>query len=388
MIINYPFPPHGQVIGSGAKKYRQCVTTLMDTTDPTVKFNESGESNWVEWFQSTIEPRWKEMQITGQFERMVETVKKNCGRGQYDCILGLSGGVDSSYLAYLAWKAGLRVLAMHTDAGWNSEIAVSNIERILQVTGFDLVTHVVDWPAMASVQKAFLEAGVPNMDIPQDHAIFAALYRTAAQHNIRFVLSGSNYASESILPRVWGHDALDLTHIKDVCASAFLQRPLDGFPTMGYMKYGVIYQGFRRMKIVRLLNTVPYARNDAIQTLEKEFKWRQYGEKHFESRWTRYFQGYFLPRRFGFDKRLCHYSSLILSGQITRSAALNAMAQQHYTPDMRQEDEDIILSKLNAAPSDIQRWLNQPRRPHEAFAHGGKMLRTLTSIRNHVLRRK
>lgn len=387
MSISYPFPPHGQVIGPGANNYRQCVTTLMDTTDPTARFSASGESHWVDWFRNTIEPRWQQMRQPGRFEQMVAAVKKNRGRGQYDCILGLSGGVDSSYLAYLAWKAGLKVLAMHTDAGWNSEIAVSNIERILQVTGFDLVTHVVDWPAMAAVQKAFLEAGVPNMDIPQDHAIFAALYRTAVQHNIRFVLSGSNYASESILPRAWGHDALDLTHIKDVCAAASLRRPLAGFPTMGYLKYGVVYQGIRRMEIVRLLNTVPYVRADAIQTLETEFKWRQYGEKHFESRWTRYFQGYFLPRRFGFDKRLCHYSSLILSGQITRPVALEAMKELHYTPDMRQEDEDIILSKLNAAPVDIERWLNQPRRPHEAFAHGGKMLRLLTSIRNKLLRR-
>jgi len=387
MSIFYPFSPHGEVIGPGARNYRQCVTTLMDTTDPTVRFSDSGDSHWVDWFRNAIEPRWKQMQLPGQLEKTVTEVKEHSGLGQYDCILGLSGGVDSSYLAYLAWKAGLKVLAMHTDTGWNSEIAVSNIERILQVTGFDLVTHVVDWPAMASVQKAFLEAGVPNMDIPQDHAIFAALYRTAARHNIRFILSGSNYASESILPRAWGHDALDLTHLKDVCAAASIRRPPAGFPTMGYLKYGVLYQGIRRMRIVRLLNTVHYARKEAIQTLECEFKWRQYGEKHFESRWTRYFQGYFLPRRFGFDKRLCHYSSLILSGQITKPEALSVMQKQHYPTSLRQEDEDIILSKLNASPADILRWLNQPRRPHETFAHGGKMLRLLTSIRSKVLRR-
>ena len=325
-----------KIIRPGEPGYQQCTVTIMDTTDPLISFDETGVSNWVYYFREKVLPRWKPEGNPAGFEALIKRIKED-GKGKdYDCALGLSGGVDSSYLAYIAKREGLRPLIVHTYAGWNSDVAVKNIENLIKACSFDLFTIVIDWDEMADLQRAFLRAGVPNQDIPQDHVIFAAFYGLAAKHHIKWVLSGHNYACESILPEAWGHNALDLRHIKAI-HRGFGNGRLPSFPLMSLTKYGLLYTLVRGMRVVKPLNLLPYTKAEAMQILGREFGWKYYGGKQFESRWTRFFQGWWLPSRFGFDKRLAHDLSEPDYGVVRSLAKLvlqemqtECYSEQHY----------------------------------------------------------
>jgi N-acetyl sugar amidotransferase len=339
----------------------------MDTTDPEITFDDNGASNWVKYYQECVLPQWNPVGDPVAFAAMIRQIKQDGAGKDYDCAIGLSGGVDSSYLAFIAKREGLRPLIVHADVGWNSNIAVRNIENIVEKCGFDLFTVVIDWDEMGDLQRAFLRAGVLNQDIPQDHAIFAAFYGLAAKHRIKWVLSGKNWATESILPSAWGgYDAMDSHHLNAI-HSRFGERPLKSLPRMSYAKYGLEYTLLRGMKVVKPLNLLPYSKPEAIKTLEREFGWQYYGGKHFESRWTRFYQGWWLPTRFGYDKRLAHYSSLILSGQISRDEALKEMQKNSYTNEMMEEDRDLILKKLGMSRDEWESLLAAPTRSHDEF---------------------
>jgi len=357
--------------------------TLMDTTDPEITFDDAGMSNWVHYFNNQIRTWWDPQGNKDAFHALIKRMKEDGKGKEYDCALGLSGGVDSSYLAYLVKREGLRPLIVHTDAGWNSDIAVRNIENIVKTCGYDLFTIVIDWDEMADLQRSFLRSGVPNQDIPQDHVIFAAFYGLAAKHGIKWVLSGRNMASESILPKAWGHNALDLRHLNAI-HRRFGERKLGKFPRMSLAKYGILYSALKGMRVAWPLDLVAYDKSAAMGILEKEFGWKYYGGKHFESRWTRFFQGWWLPSRFGFDKRLAHLSSLILSGQMTREAALEEMKQEYYTDTMMREDRDLILKKLNLTMDEWQHILDTPLRSHYDYPTSDWMTRTLSLGRNIV----
>jgi len=370
-----------KIIRPGEPGYRQCAITIMDTTDPDINFDGAGVSNWVYYFRKQILPKWNPSGNSAAFAALMERIKAD-GRGKdYDCALGLSGGVDSSYLAYIAKREGLRPLIVHTDAGWNSDIAVRNIERIVKKCGFDLFTLVIDWNEMADLQRAFLRAGVPNQDIPQDHVIFAAFYGLAAKHRIKWVLSGRNNACESILPRAWGHNALDLRHLTAI-HRRFGEKPLGKFPRMSLVRYGLFYTVLGGMRVAQPLNLLPYNMTEAMRILESEFNWKYYGGKHFESRWTRFFQGWWLPTRFGFDKRLAHLSSLILSGQLTREAALQEMKAECYSQSMMEEDRDLILKKLRMSPVEWEQVLATPLHSHYEYSTSDLTTKSLTVARN------
>jgi N-acetyl sugar amidotransferase len=372
-------------IRPGEPGYQQCSVTIMDTTDPGITFDDSGASSWVQYYRDNVLPKWKPEGDADAFNALIQRIK-NDGKGkEYDCALGLSGGVDSSYLAYIAKREGLRPLVVHTDAGWNSDIAVSNIEKIVKTTGFDLFTVVIDWDEMADLQRAFLRSGVPNQDIPQDHVIFAAFYGLAAKRGIKWVLSGHNYACESILPPSWGYDALDIRHLTGI-HKKFGERPLGSFPRMGRVRYGLLYTLLRGMCIAKPLDLLPYQRAEAMQTLEREFDWQYYGGKHFESRWTRFFQGWWLPAKFGYDKRLAHLSSLILSGQMTREAALLEMSTVSYTQSMMEEDRDLVLKKLAMPKAEFDRIMEAPPHAHSEYPQSIWLTKAMTLGRN-VLRR-
>lgn len=374
-----------KIIRPGEPGYRQCAITIMDTTDPDISFDGAGVSNWVHYFREQILPKWDPRGNPAAFSALMERIKAD-GRGKdYDCALGLSGGVDSSYLAYIVKREGLRPLIVHTDAGWNSDIAVRNIERIVKKCGFDLFTLVIDWNEMADLQRAFLRAGVPNQDIPQDHVIFAAFYGLAAKHRIKWVLSGRNNACESILPRAWGHNALDLRHLTAI-HRRFGEKPLGKFPRMSLARYGLLYTILGGMRVAQPLDLLPYNKTEAMRILEREFDWQYYGGKHFESRWTRFFQGWWLPTRFGFDKRLAHLSSLIMSGQITREAALQEMKSECYTQSMMEEDRDLILKKLSMSPAEWAQIIEAPLRSHYEYPTSDLVTKSLTVARN-TLRR-
>jgi N-acetyl sugar amidotransferase len=367
----------------GEPGYQQCTATIMDTTDPEIRFNEAGVCHWVTEVFPRYRQVWNPEGNQEAFERTIRQIKQDGAGKKYDCILGLSGGLDSSYLALIARRAGLKPLLIHTDTGWNTELAVSNIEKIIKHCGFDLHTHVINWREMADVQRAFLRAGVNNQDIPQDHAIFAALYAFATRHGIKWVLNGSNFAGESVLPPAWGFPARDVRHIKAV-HRRFGEGPLGSFPRMGNLKYGLIFVLLRGMRVAKLLNHVPYHRQKAIDELTKEMGWRYYGSKHYESRWTRYFQGWWLPTKFGYDKRLAHFSSLILSGQITREEALHEMEHDHYPERVRLEDQEFIIKKLDMKEAEFHDLLKAPVHSHYDYPNSDKLTRLTSRFRHYL----
>lgn len=355
-----------KVFPFGHPNYRQCTQTLMDTTDPDITFDPDGVCNHVKHKFALISSKWNPAGDAEAFHLLINRIKREGIGKRYDCILGLSGGLDSSYLALLAWKYGLRPLVMHADTGWNTELAVKNVESIVDRCGFDLHTHVINWNEMRGLQTAFLRAGVPNQDIPQDHAIFAALYNCAAKANIKWVLNGSNFASESILPKAWGYDARDLFHLKSI-HRRFGNEPLGKFPRMGHFSFLLRFKLLKSMKVVKLLNYIKYVQKDAIDELKTEMGWRDYGAKHHESRWTRYFQCHFLPRRFGYDKRIAHLSSLILSKQLSKSQAQVEFSKNNYADCTKMEDEEIISRKLGLTQSQFEAYMQLPKHSHQEY---------------------
>ena len=327
----------------------------MDTTDPDITFDEKGICNHCRSFEKYTKPFWKPgtEKSSNELKNIIKIIKEAQKDQEYDAIIGLSGGVDSSYLAYWAAKeAGLRLLAVHVDGGWNSELAVQNIEKIVKTLNIDLYTDVIDWEAMRDVQLAFFKAGVANQDTPQDHAFFASLYNFAIRHNIRYVLNGSNIATESILPTSWGHEAMDASQIKAICRK-YAGKKWKKFPLVSFFKYYLYFPYIKKMEIIRPLNYLNYNKDKAIEILEKEIGWKYYGGKHYESRFTKFFQGYWLPEKFGFDKRKAHLSSLILSDQITRDEALKELQKSPFDKKFLQEDIDYIAKKLEISTEEF-----------------------------------
>lgn len=349
------------------RPYRMCVRCVMDTTDPEITFDENGVCSHCHYFDTQIRAAWPDPD-TGQvlLDEMITKVK-NYGRGKrYDCIIGLSGGVDSSYVAVKVAEWGLRPLVVHVDAGWNSELAVMNIEQICSRLGFDLVTHVVDWEEMRDLQVAFLRSNVPNQDIPQDHVFCAALYGYAVKAGIKYVISGGNFATESILPKSWGYDSKDATHVKAI-HKRFGTRRLKTFPLVGFFDYWIRYPVILKMQELRPLNYIPYDKAKAIEILEQQYGWRYYGGKHYESRWTRFFQAWYLPHKFGYDKRKAHLSSLILAGQMTRDDALEELAKPLYDERQLEEDKEFIAKKLGLSLAELEDLVAQPPRRHSEY---------------------
>lgn len=347
-------------------RYQVCARCIMDGSDPEIRFDEQGICNHCRRYEKLDARLPRGEARNTAFHRVVERIRSE-GRGKdYDCVVGLSGGVDSSYLAYIAKRAELRPLAVHVDAGWDSELAVKNIEGIVKKLGLDLVTFVVDWDEMRDLQAAFMRAGVPNQDIPQDHAFTAAVLRTTAQYGIRYILSGSNTATESILPRSWGYNALDLHHLKSI-HRRFGKRKLRSYPTVGFVSYYFYYPYIKRIRTVRLLNYIEYNKAKAMAVLQQELGWKYYGGKHYESRFTKFHQAHYLPTKFGFDKRRAHLSSLVVSGQLSREEALTQMQEPLYDPRQLQEDKEYVAKKLGIPLKELDQILALPGRSHGEF---------------------
>ena len=357
----------------------------MDTTDPEITFDANGVCSHCHTFDREAPTSWfPNAEGARRWAAIVESVKREGQGKEYDSILGLSGGVDSSYLALKVKEWGLRPLVVHVDAGWNSELAVANIERLVKHCGFDLHTHVVDWQDMRELQLAYLRAAVANQDVPQDHAFFAVLYHFATQNGIRHVLHGGNFATESVLPRAWQASNTDARNLRAI-HKAFGTKPLRSYPTIGFYANYVWYPFVKRMNALRPLNYLPYSKARAIEELTA-VGWRAYPRKHGESIFTKFFQNYYQPVKFGIDKRKAHLSSLILAGEITRDEALAKLAEPLYDPAELEADIVYLCKKLQIDRTEFDRLMAAPIHHYSEFANDNARYRRLKGVQRIVER--
>jgi len=347
--------------------YRQCSIGVLDTRDdPGMRFDADGRSHYyIDYKRAEAElvhsgPEGEEM-----LQNLASKIREDGRSKPYDCILGLSGGVDSSYVALQARRLGLRPLAVHLDNGWNAELAVQNIEQIVSRLEIDLTTHVIDWREFRDLQRAYLKASVIDIEVVSDHAIFALLYRLAAQYGIKHILSGTNVVTEHVMPPHWIYAKTDHVNIKAI-HKAYGQVPLRSYPFMD-LKIKKWDQMFRKIRSHSILNLLPYNKAEVKQRISEEWGWRDYGGKHHESIFTRFYQGYILPRKFGVDKRRAHLTNLIYSGQNTKSEALAELAQPPYDPDQMCEDRLFVAKKLGFSIEEFDGIMSVPPRPHDDF---------------------
>ena len=347
---------------------RVCVHCVMDESDPELTFDGSGRCSACIHAEA-IRPAWMatEAERAPTFEQTVAAIKRENRRGDFDTILGLSGGVDSSWALVCAAEAGLRVMVMHCDTGWDSRESVDNIFNLCRKLKLELETLVIDWEGMRAAQRAFFLAGVANCDIPQDHAIVASVNMVAARCGVRTFISGGNWAGESILPDAWGHDALDIVHLRDVWKRGGQYELISRFPTMGRVKRHFVNPMVRRMHAWRVLDDLRYDPLEARRRLQSDFGWSSYGGKHCESVFTRVFQTVYLPMRFGFDKRRAHLASLVISGLVTREKALEELAKAPMTQVDAERDVEYLCSKLGFSAEDWRRIVTSPPVPHTAY---------------------
>lgn len=356
--------------------YQVCIRCVMDTSVPDIEFDVAGICNYC---RAASERLAREHFVgeahAGKLENLIADIKREGAGKRYDCIIGVSGGVDSSYTAYLVKrKYGLRPLAVHFDNGWNSELAVQNIERLLKELDIDLYTNVVDWDEFKDIQLAFLKASVANCEIPTDHAIVALMYGMAAKQGVRYIISGGNLATESIMPDIWMHDAKDLRFLKAI-HRRFGARPLKTFPAQGYL--GLAWNVLvRRIRYVSILNYIDYNKEQAVRLLEEELGWRKYEAKHFESIYTRFFQGYLLPRKFNMDKRRPHLSSMIVSGQMMREEALAELEGDPYNQKIAAEDTEYIRQKFGLSTEEFDAIMRAPVKASEDYPNSEHLLKT------------
>jgi N-acetyl sugar amidotransferase len=352
-------------LSKGSKRaYQICTKTVMDTSDSRITFDADGHCDHVIDYYNSVLPRWHpDERGAKDLQGIIETIKNDGRKRGFDCILGLSGGVDSSYMLHLAVKEfGLRPLVFHVDGGWNSELAVHNIHVLVDKLGLDLFTEVINWGEMRDFQLAWFKAGVPHLDIPQDHAFIATLYRFADQHNIKYILNGGNISTECVRnPMEFFYYGTDMIHIRDII-KRFSSVEMKSYPFSSILRHKVYLRYIQRIKVVRPLNYRPYIKADAVQLLEREYGWKPYPQKHFESRFTKFYESYWLPERFGFDPRRVQFSSLILTGQMTRDEALKHLERPAYDPATISQDIEYVATKLRIGTDELTHYFKMPKK--------------------------
>lgn len=348
--------------------YRQCSISVMDNiADPDISFDEKGICNYYyQYIEAEKGYVKKGEEGKAAFDNAVATMKKDGAGKKYDCILGVSGGVDSTYLAYIASKAGLRVLCVHFDNGWNSELAVTNIESIVSKLDFGLYTYVIDWPEFRDIQLAYFKANVIDIEAVTDLAIFSALDILCKKFGIKHIIDGRNVVTESVLPQSWF--CKNMSNLKDIHAKHGTMK-LKSYPIMSPVRRRVVdrVKPFTRWPI---LNYITYIKADAKRKIIDELGWRDYGGKHYESVFTRFYQGYILPEKFHVDKRKAHLSNLIFSGQITKEEALKELAQPAYPAGLLQSDMELVIKKLGFTQQEFDEYIKAPPVPHNRYEMG------------------
>lgn len=342
----------------------------MDSSDPNIKFDEQGFCDYCRNFSEKIQPIWNDnLKNHDELFRITEVIRADIRKNDFDCIIGLSGGLDSSYVAYVAVKKmGLRPLLFHVDAGWNTDQAVGNIEKLVDGLGLDLYTEVINWEEMKDLQTAFLKSGIPDQDLPQDASFFSSLYKFARKHKIKHVITGSNFSTECCRePEEWGgYLGIDTMLFRDIHRQ-FGKRPLETFPLKDILVYKLFYQKILGMKVHHPLNLVPFVKKDAEDELERLFGWQRFQHKHHESRFTRFYEDYWLPRKFGFHKRRAHFSSLIMTGQMTREAALERIAKPEMDEHFLKQEFEYVAHKLDLTVDELQQIFDAPNKTYRDY---------------------
>ena len=349
------------------RPYQQCAISVMDTiADPGISFDEKGISNYYyDYKRAEQQDVFDGLAGKQKLAEAVARIKK-AGEGKpYDCILGLSGGADSSYLAWLAKKEGLRPLVVHFDYGWNLELAVQNIENIIKKLDFNLYTIVMDWEEMRSLQRSYYRSSVLDLDVPADHMIFGSLYETASKFGIKYILSGKNVVTEAVLPQAWNYNKFDLVNLTNI-HKAYENTSLKHLPKLGLWQFGY-YTAVKRIQTIELLNYVDYDKKAVKELLKNELNWKDYGGKHYENIFTRFYQSYLLPVKWGIDKRKAHLSNLIFSGQLSKEEAVNELRSLPYDKDLVMQDFEYVSKKLGFTLEEFIGLVNQPNRQHAEF---------------------
>jgi len=369
------------IISKEDPAYRQCSVSVMDNiADPHITFDEKGIcSYYYEYNELEKQYLFKGKEGETRLKELIDRIRED-GRGkQYDCVTGISGGVDSSYLVLMAKKWGLRPLIVHFDNGWNSEIAVSNINNIIKNTGFDLYTIVVDWEEFRDLQMAYIKASVVDIEVPTDHAIGGTLQSLAAKYGVKYILSGNNIVTEAILPPSWVYNKADYVNLLNI-HKKYGTIPFKTYPLFGFKAQYVHGLG-KGIQTVKPLNYIDYNKTVAKQTISKELEWRDYGGKHYESVFTKFYQAYILPHKFHIDKRKAHLSTLIFSGQITKEEALKELEKPLYDPTELSTEKEYVIKKFGLTADEFEQLMKAPRVEHSVFGHQQHILERFPIIK-------
>jgi N-acetyl sugar amidotransferase len=364
-----PEPNRKLLMAMPTRPYQICSRCVMDTSDSRIVFDAAGVCDHCHTFDTRTRPHWHtDERGQRKLEALVQRIKQQGQGKDFDCIIGMSGGVDSSYLSYMAKeKMGLRPLVFHVDAGWNSDIAVNNIERIVDGLGLDLYTEVIDWDEMRDLQLAFFKSGVPHIDTPQDHAFFATMYKFAEQFGVKTILTGANLSTECIRnPIEWMYYQSDAIQLRDIHAR-FGSKPLHNFPVTSILRHKLWLPYVKGIRVERPLNLLPYDKAQAIEELKTRFGWQPYPQKHFESRFTRFYEGWWLPKKFGYDTRRVQFASLIVTGQMTREDALARLAEPALDEATVRQEFEYVATKLGIGTAELQGYMDAPNKTYRDY---------------------
>ena len=364
------------------RDYQICTNCVMDTSDSKITFDEHGVCDHCNDFRNNVLPKWHyDEKGRKELQAIVDKIKKEGAGKEFDCLLGMSGGVDSSYMLHLAVKEfGLRPLVFHVDGGWNSELAVHNIQSMVDQLGLDLYTEVINWEEMKDFQLAYFKTGMPNIDVPQDHAFIATLYNFAYKYNIKYILNGGNIATEGIRnPLEYYYYGTDMKQIKYI-RQHFCANKMETYPFSSILRHKIYLRYIRGIKVVKMLDNMPYNKAEALNFLHEEYGWTPYPQKHFESRFTKFLEGYWLPERFGFDPRRIQFSSLIVSGQMTRDEAIELLKKTAYDPETIEDDFKYIASKLSITTDELQGYFTMKKKFYWDYPNQMRMFNIGASI--------
>jgi N-acetyl sugar amidotransferase len=351
------------------RQFQVCTRCVMDTTDSKIVFDENGVCDHCLDFEQNVKPNWHtDERGDAELKKIIAKIKEDGKDRDFDCIIGMSGGADSSYLLHVAVKEyGLRPLVFHVDGGWNSQIAVNNINVMIEKLGLDLYTEVINWEEMKDFQLAYFKAGVANIDVPQDHAFVATLYDFAAKYKIKYILNGGNISTECVRnPLEWIYYGTDMAQIRDI-RKQFGTNPMKTYPFSSVLRHKFYLRYIQKVQVVKPLNYFPYIKEQAMQVLADEYGWIPYPQKHFESRFTKFYEGYWLPKKFGYDTRKVQYSSLILTGQMTREEALEKLKTPAISDDDAKHDFEYIATKLGISVEELQKYFDQPNKSYKDY---------------------